>query len=110
MYFKLNLITARGYPVELHSNITTEDNYLLDLQRIPHGKVVKKSVKNRPPILLMPALFTSGEVFVLMNDSIPFLLADAGFDVWIGNPRGSLYSAKHLYFDTSMSSPYWLYS
>lgn len=35
-----------------------------------------------------------------------FLLADAGYDVWLGNYRGSEYSEGHTYLNISQKE-YW---
>lgn len=108
--FKIHFIRNQGYPVEIYSNIRTEDGYLLDMQRVPYGKYEDNIKKSREPILLMPPLLTSGEIFVINNDSLIYLLSDSGYDVWIGNPRGSIYSRKHAYLDVNGNSSYWHYS
>lgn len=44
--------------------------------------------KNLGPVLLMHGLFQSGGVYVTSGvDSLAFVLANEGYDVWIGNNR-----------------------
>lgn len=38
------------------------------------------------------------------------MLADNGYDVWLGNFRGSIYSNKHLYLNSSTDAAYWNFS
>lgn len=41
------------------------------------------------------------------SDSFAFLLADAGFDVWLGNVRGNTYSRKHVIYDPDKDKKFW---
>jgi lysosomal acid lipase/cholesteryl ester hydrolase len=42
--------------------------------------------------------------------SLAFVLADAGFDVWMNNNRGTTYSRKHSSLDPDTDKEYWDYS
>lgn len=38
-----------------------------------------------------------------------YILADSGYDVWMGNNRGNRYSTKNIYFNNSTEN-YWAFS
>ncbi|CAD5227127.1 unnamed protein product [Bursaphelenchus xylophilus] len=104
------LIEYWGYPVEKHF-VKTEDGYIIEIHRIPHGKHDKSIKKDRPAILLLHGLLESSAsyVFNLPHQSPGFVFADNGFDVWIGNVRGNTYGKNH----TSLSvkdAKFWQFS
>ncbi|KAJ8922878.1 hypothetical protein NQ315_007913, partial [Exocentrus adspersus] len=95
------IIKSYGYPAETHK-ITTEDGYILVLHRIPRGI---KGVKKKTPILIMHGLGSSSGDFINMgpDNSLGYILADNGYDVWIGNARGNSYSNSHLYINPNLN-------
>lgn len=44
------------------------------------------------------------------DKSPAFVLADKGYDVWLGNTRGNKYSRKHVHLDPDWDDSFWYYS
>ncbi|XP_022758991.1 triacylglycerol lipase 2-like [Durio zibethinus] len=95
---------------QLLGQVTTQDGYILSVQRIPVGRS-GGTPGNRPPVLLQHGLLMDGITWLLLppEQSLAFVLADNGFDVWLANSRGTKYSKGH----TSLSPDdpaYWNWS
>nr|XP_054931302.1 lipase 3-like [Dermacentor andersoni] len=130
------LIEARGYPVESHQ-VVTHDGYVLGLYRIPRGRVdIEEATKtstgsttpgcdgaSKAPMLLMHGLFGSAITWVAnyADQSLDseyldghvtagYILADAGYDVWLANLRGSTLSRKHINIDPDRDASFWNFS
>ncbi|XP_033228534.1 lipase 3-like isoform X3 [Belonocnema kinseyi] len=106
------MITDDGYPFEEY-NLKTQDGYFLKIHRIPggNGEKINKIQRNKPIAYLAHALTQSSIDWVSTgrNVSLAYLLADKGFDVWLGNNRGTIFSQKHQTYST-MSSSFWNFS
>ncbi|KAL5707110.1 sterol esterase [Ranunculus cassubicifolius] len=91
------LILPAGYPCTEHT-VETKDGYLLALQRVSSSKKKKDSLPSGPPVLLQHGLFQAGDTWFLNSkeESLGFILADKGFDVWVGNVRGTRWCHGHI--------------
>ncbi|KAJ9575526.1 hypothetical protein L9F63_007596 [Diploptera punctata] len=104
----MELITKWGYPAEAHT-VQTEDGYLLTVHRIPHGKGMDKATKGS--IMVQHGLLCSSAdwIYTGPEKSFAFILADAGYDVWLGNARGNTYSKSHVSLSNS-DDDFWKFS
>ncbi|XP_032750908.1 tear acid lipase-like protein [Rattus rattus] len=105
------IISHWGYESEEHE-VTTEDGYILLIFRIPRGKNENKGSQNSEPVVyLHHGLTVSADYWVLdpPSNCLAFLLADAGFEVWLGNSRGTNNARKHVRLDPD-SKEFWDFS
>ncbi|GJQ83200.1 hypothetical protein Trydic_g18226 [Trypoxylus dichotomus] len=98
-----DLVRRYNYSLEEYE-ITTPDDYFLKIFRIPSKD------PNGEPVLLQHGVLASSENFLIIgNSSLGFVLANEGYDVWLGNFRGTRYSNKHRYLRKS-DREYWNFS
>lgn len=111
------LIQARGYPAEVH-HVISPDGYILQMHRIPCGRrhLVDDGRRcntggGRRVVFIQHCLLCSSADYV-MNDpdqALGFIMADAGYDVWLGNTRGNVYSRRHIHLSPNQPE-FWDFS
>lgn len=85
--------------------MVTTDGYILELHRIPYGynnnNITNKASGGKPVAFFMHGIYSTSGVFVInhRNRSLPYILADMGYDVWLGNQRGTPFSLRHVNLD-----------
>ncbi|RWR74554.1 triacylglycerol lipase 2 [Cinnamomum micranthum f. kanehirae] len=104
-----SLVAPNGYPCKEYQ-VTTEDGYILSMQNIPGGRSVGGSEGGRrQPVLLQHGILMDGMTWLLDNpdQSLGYILADSGFDVWIANTRGTRWSIKHQFTGLGHGTNWW---
>ncbi|KAK8400725.1 hypothetical protein O3P69_002493 [Scylla paramamosain] len=93
------IIEAMGYPTEIHH-----------LHRIPHG-INRTTGGDRPVALLQHCLLCSSADYIMNtpDQALAYVLADAGYDVWMPNFRGNTYSTNHVELDPA-DIKFWAFS
>ncbi|CAH9089575.1 unnamed protein product [Cuscuta epithymum] len=104
-----SIVSPHGYECQEYE-VTTKDGYILSVQRIPAGGEGKSGDGGRgPPVLLQHGVLVDGTTWLLNGpgQSLAFILADAGFDVWISNLRGTTHSRRHVTLYANSDRKYW---
>lgn len=100
-----------GYDWEAHK-VTTEDHYILTTFHILSKKGESTSAESKGTVLCQHDIYEDGASWLAPFDGKPFHLSlvDEGYDVWIGNNRGTEYSQEHETLSPKDDNEYWLFT
>lgn len=61
--------------------------------------------------MLLAGIYASSDVWLLNGptDSLPYILSRHGFDVWLGNNRGNIYSRENIWYNDT-EREFWNFS
>ncbi|KAF6201466.1 hypothetical protein GE061_003857 [Apolygus lucorum] len=101
------LVQGLGLTYEAH-DVVTEDGYVLTLSRIGNPRRNVTHERDRgPPILMVNGLMMQSEAWLVQgnprhNAALAWL--EAGYDIWLGDQRGTLRSRKHIVYNESQDT------
>jgi pimeloyl-ACP methyl ester carboxylesterase len=115
------MIKRNGYGVESH-DVTTDDGYILQIYRV----ISKQAGSNekKQPVYLEHGILLDSDAWTFVGErslgkfcnrflqnftqDLAYSLVDDGYDVWLGNQRGTPYSRRHETLKTT-DLKYWDY-
>ena len=111
-----NLMDKWGYAWEAFK-VHTEDRYIISTFHILGKKGEQPSngfqSGSRGTVLCQHGDFQDGTIWMsyfLFGAPFHLKLVDAGYDVWIGNNRGTKYSREHETLSAVDDNDYWMYT
>lgn len=119
--FKLNasqIAIKQGYLFESHEAVTG-DGFILEVFRIRNKHFAKQYAKDvngsaQPVVFLQHGFVNSADCWIVTHaeEAPAFVLANEGYDVWLGNSRGNSYSRRHQKYDPDgpSKSHFWDFS
>ena len=91
-YYYKEYIESFGHKLEEHQ-VITEDGYILTLWHLAPNSPLNK---NKVVYFQHGFTCTAWVFFQMEKNSLPFLLVEQGYDVWLGNSRGTIFSLDHI--------------
>ena len=101
-------MTGAGFLFEEH-RVTTADGYILNVFRIKNKKFTEPGA---PVVFFQHGLLSCASTWIIHYPDIApaFEMVRNGYDVWMGNNRGTTYSREHEWLNPDKDKAFWNYS
>ena len=105
----VQMCSENGFASESYT-VVSKDGYVSQIYRIP-GKAGDSNTK-KPAVLFQHGILADMNFWTVNEPSVSpaFVLADQGYDVWLGNNRGTRFSNNHVSLDPKTQAEYWRFS
>lgn len=107
-----DLADEEGFILQKYT-VETNDGYLLSLWRFNDADdtLTKDELSERTPVLAVHGILDTGTfpMYNYRNNSLAYVLYDAGYDVWTLSARGTTFSTGHKTLSIE-DEEYWQYS
>ncbi|KAL0100575.1 hypothetical protein PUN28_019718 [Cardiocondyla obscurior] len=106
----IGLAKKYDYHTEEHY-VTTKDGYNLVIHRLLKGPLYDVNQQKKKVVFLQHGILCSSDSWIIIGvgKDLAFLLADEGYDIWLGNVRGSSYCRSHVKL-SPQSKDFWQFS
>ena len=93
--------------------MVSDDGYIYQMYRIPGlaSETDPAEQVKKPAVLMMAGIFCDMNFWTVntADNAPPFILAEQGYDVWLGNNRGTRYAQYHTTLDPN-EAEFWNFS
>ena len=99
-----------GWATESYT-VKTDDDYVLQLYRIPGVLGTDTNGLKKPAVLMQHGIMCDSAFWIMNSpeNSPAYILAEKGYDVWLGNNRGNVFGQYHT--KMTMADPaFWDFS
>lgn len=102
------IVRDAGYLFDQYQ-VKTEDGYILTVYRIRHKEYTDKDA---PVVFFQHGLLSCATTWIIHYPELApaFQMVRHGYDVWLGNNRGTTFSRQHATMNPDRDSRYWAYS
>jgi len=112
----IELVSKCGYNCS-EFEVETADNYILNLYRIQPKlqnmtQIYKQRSTKKHSVVLLHGLLADASSWICNKNpqSLPFMLVQSNYDVWLAESRGAINSQRHTTLDSSLDEKYWKFS
>ena len=103
------IVTDNGFKFDEYK-VVTEDGYILSLYRIRSEELMNE--EGAPVVFFQHGLLSCATTWIIHYPELApaFQMVRSGYDVWLGNNRGTTFSRKHQTLNPDKDTDFWHYS